>query len=141
MLGVLEERLGKGGLEARDERSLGRGRASSPVGGRLGELVRALCRGSWDRVQEVDELEQRRQHRLDEGLLVELVSVEVADLVVSEKAEMEELAELGVALHVENKEESSQGLLDELGVDPYPLRVLQEVDALGEDQAEDGLAA
>ena len=37
---------------------------------------------------------------------------------------MEELAELGVALNVENKEESSQGLLDELGVDPYPLRVL-----------------
>jgi hypothetical protein len=86
--------------------------------------VRALCRGSWDRVQEVDELEHRRQHRLDEGLLVELVSVEVADLVVSKKAEMEELAELGVALNVENKEESSQGLLDELGVDPYPLRVL-----------------
>ena len=103
--------------------------------------MRALCRGSWDRIQEVDELEHRRQHRLDEGLLVELVSVEVADLVVSEKAEMEELAELGVALNVENKEESSQGLLDELGVDPYPLRVLQEVDALGEDQAEDGLAA
>ena len=86
--------------------------------------MRALCRGSWDRVQEVDELEHRRQHRLDEGLLVELVSVEVADLVVSKKAEMEELAELGVALNVENKEESSQGLLDELGVDPYPLRVL-----------------
>jgi len=141
VLSVEQERGGERALVARGQRGL------RSLGGAARRLVwiGGLCSSclSWQRngVQQINQLQQKIEHRLDQRFIEELLSIEVANLIERKQAKVDQLAEFIVASDVVDVKQCGQGLLDELHVEACLLRVLQQIDCLRQDEAEDGPAA
>jgi len=94
----------------------------------------------WDRVEEAYDLQDDREDRLNEHLVEELLTVEVAHLVESEQSKVEELAKLTVALYVEDGGQGAEHFLYELNEDPYSAGVLEQVNGFRKDEPKHSLA-
>lgn len=95
----------------------------------------ALSRGR-NFVEEGHDLDQSIKDRLDQDLVEELLLVEITYLVEGKQAQVKKLAELLARMHWEYMAGGIDGLVDELHEETDPFGVLQQVDALCEDEAE-----